>query len=184
MSPSLDSRTFQGKLERLDALLREAEHLADPSARGRFQEIVRVLLELHGQALEQLLEYVDAAGDAGRDILNACAGDDVVSGLLLLHGLHPMGLEARVQQALDKVRPYLRGHGGNVEILGVDGETVRLRLIGSCDGCPSSAATIKQTIEEAILARAPEVTTIQVEGLPAAAPLIDDRHARLALPIV
>ena len=74
-----------------------------------------------------------------------------MGGLLLLHGLHPLDLEARVRQALDKVRPYLRSHGGNVELLGVDEGVVRLRLEGSCHGCPSSAATMRQTIEEAIL---------------------------------
>ena len=43
----------------------------------------------------------------------------MVGGLLMLHGLHPLDLETRVRQALDQVRPYLRSHGGNVELLGV-----------------------------------------------------------------
>ena len=106
-----------------------------------------------------------AAGEAGAAILDACARDDVVGGLLLLHGLHPLDLEARVRQALEQVRPYLRSHGGNVELLGVGDGVVRLRLEGSCHGCPSSAVTMKQTIEEAILAKAPDVTAVEVEGL-------------------
>ena len=68
-------------------------------------------------------------------------------------------------QALDKVRPYLGSHGGNVELLGVEDGVVRLRLQGSCDGCPSSQVTLKYAIEEGIYAVAPDITAIEVEGV-------------------
>ena len=84
--------------------------------------------------------------------------------ILLLHGLHPLDLETRVRQALDKVRPLLRSHGGNVELLGLAGGVARLRMLGSCDGCPSSAMTLKTAIEEAIYEKAPDVTAIEVDG--------------------
>jgi Fe-S cluster biogenesis protein NfuA len=104
----------------------------------------------------------------------------VVGGLFLLHGLHPLGVEDRVRQALEGVRPYLRSHGGNVELLGVSDGVVRLRLNGSCHSCPSSAVTMQQTIEEAIYGKAPEVTAVEVEGAPEA----EDGRARMALPLV
>ena len=88
-----------------------------------------------------------------------------MSSLLLLYGLHPLDLEARVQQALEKVRPLLRSHGGNVELLGIADGVVRLRMLGSCHGCPSSAMTLKNAIEEAIYAAAPDATAIEVEGV-------------------
>jgi Fe-S cluster biogenesis protein NfuA len=184
MTNTLDARDFQARLERLDHFLQEAERAADPAARTRLQGIVQALLELHGVGLERLLDLIADRGEAGQAILDACACDDVVSGLLLLHGLHPLDLESRVRQALDGVRPYLRSHGGSVELLDVDGEVVRLRLLGSCDGCPSSAATIKHTIEQAILGKAPEIRAVEVEGLPEHAPADDNHSARVALPVV
>ena len=70
-----------------------------------------------------------------------------------------------MQQALEKVRPYLFSHGGNVELLEVTDEgAVSLRLEGSCHGCPSSQITLKYSIEEAIYAAAPDVTAIHVQG--------------------
>jgi Fe-S cluster biogenesis protein NfuA/nitrite reductase/ring-hydroxylating ferredoxin subunit len=70
-----------------------------------------------------------------------------------------------VAEALEKARPYLRSHGGNVELAGIDDDgTVRLRLQGSCHGCPSSSMTLKLAIEEAIREAAPDVTAIRVEG--------------------
>jgi Fe-S cluster biogenesis protein NfuA/nitrite reductase/ring-hydroxylating ferredoxin subunit len=70
-----------------------------------------------------------------------------------------------VLQALDKVRPYLQSHGGNVELMGVDEGVLRLKLEGSCHGCASSAQTLKLAIEEAIYEAAPDVTELQVEGV-------------------
>jgi Fe-S cluster biogenesis protein NfuA len=165
MTETLDAREFQSRLQRLDVLLREVEESADPAVAARTREIVQAVLDLHGSGLGRILEHLQAAGDAGAPILDACARDDVVSGLLLLHGLHPTDLETRVLRALEEVRPALHSHGGNVELLGVRDGVVQLRLAGSCDGCPSSAATMKMTIEEAIFANAPDVTSIEVQGL-------------------
>jgi Fe-S cluster biogenesis protein NfuA len=184
MTSTLDAKDFQERLRHLDALLREAEHLADPAAQARFRQIVQAILDLHGAGLERLVEHVTAAGQAGRGILDACARDGVVSGLLLLHGLHPHDLETRIRQALDGVRPYLRSHGGNVELLGVRDGVVRLRLEGSCHHCPSSGLTMQQTVEEAIYGHAPEVAAVEVEGLPEEIPSPAPDGARVALPVL
>ncbi|MEJ7691148.1 MAG: NifU family protein [Nocardioidaceae bacterium] len=81
-----------------------------------------------------------------------------------MHDLHPYDVTLRVEQALEGVRPYLGSHGGDVELLEVtDTGVVRLRLLGSCDGCPSSSVTLKLAVEGAIEAAAPEITTIEVE---------------------
>src|SRR5207342_3700909 len=108
-----------------------------------------------------ILDILFDAGRLGEAELSALAADDLVASLLLVHGLHPYGVVERVEQALESVRPYLGSHGGDVELLGVgeDG-TVRLRLLGSCDGCPSSAVTLKLAVEGAIESAAPEVTAI------------------------
>jgi Fe-S cluster biogenesis protein NfuA len=183
MTTTFDAKAFQARLQRLDALLQEAERLADPAAQGRLREIVQTILDLHGTGLERLLERLAEAGEDGRRMIDACAQDDVVSGLLLLHGLHPLDLEERVRQALDGVRPYLHSHGGNVELLEVRDGVVRLRLEGSCHHCPSSAVTMQQTVEEAIYGKAPEVNAVEVEGM-IEEPLPEEDGARVALPVL
>ena len=95
--------------------------------------------------------------------------------LLLLHDLHPLDVDARIQRALDQVRPYLGSHAGGVQYLGVTGEGVaRLRLEGSCHGCPSSTVTVQLAIKGAVEDAAPEVTEVVVEGVtaPPAGPLL------------
>jgi Fe-S cluster biogenesis protein NfuA len=183
MSGTFDPREFQERLQNLDALLREAEQVSDPASRARLQQIVQAILEIHGSGLDRLMELVADAGEEGRDIIDACGRDDVVSGLLLLHGLHPLGVEDRVRQALDGVRPYLRSHGGNVELVEVRDGLVRLRLQGSCHSCPSSSVTMQQTVEEAIYGKAPEVTAVEVEETEEAL-AADPETARFALPLL
>ena len=65
-----------------------------------------------------------------------------MASLLLVHGLHPHDVERRVSDALDTVRPYLGSHGGDVSLIEVAGDVVRLQFTGSCKSCPSSAVTL------------------------------------------
>ncbi len=152
--------------DRIDLLLNEVRAVADEPTRAKTEEMVGLLVELYGAGLARIVEIAGADEATGPEVLGRLAGDDLVASLLVLHGLHPVGLETRVQQALDKVRPYLGSHAGGVDFLGVDGEgVVHLRLEGSCHGCPSSTVTVKLAIERAIMAAAPEVTEIAVEGV-------------------
>jgi Fe-S cluster biogenesis protein NfuA/nitrite reductase/ring-hydroxylating ferredoxin subunit len=158
--------------ERIEALL-EAASTGGRVARERAEELVRLVVDLYGAGLERLLEIVHEAGRLDDDVIDRLAADDLVAGLLAVHGLHPYDVETRVARALDGVRPYLGSHGGDVEFLGLteDG-AVRLRMLGSCDGCPSSSVTLTLAVETAIQAAAPEVTGIEVEEAGAAGPSV------------
>jgi Fe-S cluster biogenesis protein NfuA len=158
-------RELQNKMARIEELVGQVETIADPNARATTRELIQALVELHGNGIERMLEIIVDANDLGLSLIDELADDHLVASLLLLHGLHPLDLETRVMQALDKVRPYLQSHGGNVELLAVDEGVVRLRLDGSCHGCASSALTLKLAIEEAIYDAAPDVAALEVEGV-------------------
>lgn len=160
-APTLDPSACGERIE----LLLEASAAAGPVARERAEELVRLVVELYGTGLERVLELAHEAGALDDDLLGALAADELVSSLLLVHGLHPYGVEERVERALDGVRPYLGSHGGDVQLLGVDDEgVVRLQLLGSCDGCASSAVTLELAVEDAIRSAAPEIVRIDVEA--------------------
>ncbi|WP_328914291.1 MULTISPECIES: NifU family protein [unclassified Streptomyces] len=149
--------------ERIDTLI-AAGASGGAVARERSEELVRLVTDFYGAGLERLLDLLYERGHLGEDVLAALAADDLVASLLLVHGLHPYSVETRVEKALESVRPYLGSHGGDVELLGVgDDGVVRLRLLGSCDGCPSSSATLTLAVQGAVEAAAPEITSIEVE---------------------
>jgi len=183
MAVAPEDRQLPERMRRLDDLVKSIEQFKDPQARARTREIVQALMDFHGAGLERLMERLAATGESGLQAIDSLSQDGLVASLLLLYGLHPLDLESRVGQALEKVRPYLHSHGGNVELLGIADGVVRLRLDGSCHGCPSSAQTLKQTIEEAIFEIAPDVTTIEVANeLTLASPTAEP--GRFALPIL
>ena len=158
--------------ERIEALL-EAASAGGRVARERAEELVRLVVDLYGAGIERLLEIVDESGRLDDELLDRLAADDLVASLLAVHGLHPDDVGTRVARALDGVRPYLGSHGGDVELLGVtDDGVVRLRMLGSCDGCPSSSVTLTLAVETAIQQAAPEVAGIEVEESTAPAAVI------------
>ncbi|MGZ4606164.1 MAG: NifU family protein [Blastococcus sp.] len=149
--------------ERIEVLL-EAASAGGRVAQERAEELVRLVVDLYGAGLERLLEIVHEAGRLDDALLDRLAADDLVASLLAVHGLHPDAVVTRVARALDGVRPYLGSHGGDVELVGLtDDGGVRLRMLGSCDGCPSSSVTLTLAVETAIRDAAPEVTGIEVE---------------------
>jgi len=125
-------------------------------------EAVSAVVALYGEALRRIVEQI------GADALDA---DELLSHLLLLHDLHPVDVETRVERALADVRPYLGSHGGDVELVGVADGVARVRLRGTCNGCPSSTATLRNAIEEAIARAAPELEGVEAEGAAKPSPL-------------
>jgi Fe-S cluster biogenesis protein NfuA/nitrite reductase/ring-hydroxylating ferredoxin subunit len=143
---------------RVDALLERIEQFGDPGCRETATEAVGALVALYGEGLARIVARADP------ELRAELADDELVSHLMLLHDLHPVPLAERVDAALASVRPYLESHGGGVEVLAITDGVVRLRLRGSCSGCPSSTMTLKLAIEDAIRKAAPDVEAIEAEG--------------------
>lgn len=156
--------TSRQRIQRIETLINKVEGLADPEARALTLELVQALMDLHGEGINRMLEVV-ADDPSGQAIIERLGDEELVAGLLMLYGLHPLELETRVTRALDKVRPYLKSHGGNVALVGIDEGVVRLQLEGNCHGCGSSAMTMKLAIEEAIYEIAPDVAELIVAGV-------------------
>src|SRR5215472_10467233 len=149
------------RIEELLAALRSRGGAAADTA----EELVRLLVGMYGDGLAAIMAALAEEGEPGRAIIDRLTADPLVEGLLLLHGLHPLDVDARIQRALDQVRPYLGSHAGGVQYLGVTDGVARLRLEGSCHGCPSSTVTVRLAIEGAVQDAAPEVTEVVVEGM-------------------
>jgi len=101
---------------------------------------VQSVIELHGAALERMLENIAQTLAGSRH--ERCNRGRPDREILLLHGLHPDPIEARVLRALAKVRPYLHFPRRRCRVVECEG-IVRIKLIGSCESCPSSALTLK-----------------------------------------
>jgi Fe-S cluster biogenesis protein NfuA len=159
--------------QQIEELLATCAAHADPTVSATAEELARLLMGMYGAGLERILALLAGAGGPGHRLLYEMLDDELLASLLVLHDLHPEDTTTRVTRALESVRPYLGSHAGGVDLLGVffddplepGGAIVRLRLQGSCDGCPSSAVTVKMAIEKAIEEACPEVLRVEVEGM-------------------
>jgi Fe-S cluster biogenesis protein NfuA len=171
-------------VERVQDLLGSLDEIADPVAQARVQELVGAVLELYGAGLERILGVIADAGEGAIHIRNALLDDGIVASLLLIHGLYPVPLEERIAEAVESVRPFLASHGGGVEILSVEDGVARLKLQGSCNGCPASASTLEHALKEAIDEAAPDLLALEVEGAVGLESKDESSDLGFALPMV
>ena len=70
-------------------------------------------------------------------------------------------MKERVERVINRIRPAVQMDGGDIELVDVVDGLVKLRLVGSCHGCPSSMMTLKMGIERAIRAEVPEIVGVE-----------------------
>jgi hypothetical protein len=155
----LPAHEFEARLRRLDTLIEQADRRADADAVAR--AAVQAVLDLHDEALEELLVHLD---DSTPDAPLPWAPANRAGGPPPLRVLLRLDLEARVAQALERVRAEVGPLGREVELIGVADGVVQVRIDRCDEAGPSSVASLSRTIESAIRARAPEVTGLEVEG--------------------
>lgn len=148
-------------LERLEDIARGWE--AGP--RGTAQAIRETVEAISAEAMRRLVRHVRQE-PGGLDALKKAVADDWVRSVLTYHGIlrkpEPT-LEEKVEAALVRVRPTLAGHSGDVELVSVvSASEVHIRLVGTCDGCAFSEATVRLGIETEIRKELPELTTLKV----------------------
>ena len=69
-------------------------------------------------------------------------------------------MKERIEKALDQIRPSLLADGGNVELVEVEGDLVKVKLTGACSGCPMSQMTLKMGIERHLKKEIPEIKEV------------------------
>jgi Fe-S cluster biogenesis protein NfuA len=160
-----DTADVPQQARRIEELIAKLEVSGDPVVVAAAKALVEALMDLHGAAIERMLEIVARTGAAGQEIADGFGRDDLVGSLLVLYGLHPLDLEARVRRTLEKLRPPLAKQGGEVELIGIDRGVVRLRVRAAGSNCGSSAGSVKAAVEEAILGAAPDAVELVIDGL-------------------
>ncbi|ALF10732.1 NifU family protein [Parageobacillus thermoglucosidasius] len=146
---------FQALAERVDRVLDSIKGLPE-DARMKAMELKKAIEAFHEHALRKLVRTFRET-EEGKELLLKAVEDPSIYAMFLLHGIIKQDLFTRVAVALEEVRPYMRSHGGGVELVEVEGKTAYVRLQGACSGCSLSAVTLKNGVEEAIKARVPEI---------------------------
>ncbi|MDP9401575.1 MAG: NifU family protein [Actinomycetota bacterium] len=148
--------TLDDLLTRLEHLLAQVEEL-DEQAREPVLELLDGLDALHRLALARLPAALGADG-----VARLRQADPALAWLLDAYGV-ALDERAAAERALDEVRPYLRSHGGEVEVRDARDGVVRVRLTGTCSGCTASAITLTEGVERALRDGLPGFAALHVE---------------------
>lgn len=70
-------------------------------------------------------------------------------------------MREKVEKAIEKIRPFLQRDGGDIELIDVIDNVVKVRLKGACSGCPMSQMTLKQGVERALKESIPEIKQVE-----------------------
>ncbi|MFW9259401.1 hypothetical protein A4S05_05410 [Nostoc sp. KVJ20] len=145
------------EINRFEAIISEW----DESQRCVAVGLKRAIEALHKAALTSLIKSLKQESMSG---LRHAVTDEVVYAVLLYHELvkpPKPPLTQRIQTALEEVRPGLKSHNGDIELVAIKPpDTVEIMLIGTCSSCPTSTLTLSQGVEQAIKNHCPEITKV------------------------
>ncbi|MEH1893951.1 MAG: NifU family protein [Nostoc sp.] len=145
------------EINRFEAIISEW----DESQRCVAVGLKRAIEALHKAALTNLIKSLK---QESMPALRHAVADELVYAVLLYHELvkpPKPPLAQRIQTALEEVRPGLKSHNGDVELVAIKSpDTVEVRLIGTCSTCPTSTLTLSQGVEQAIKNHCPEITKV------------------------
>ncbi len=149
-------------IDKIEELVRRAESLSDPKARGIAVDLLQAVLDFHAAGLERVMEIAADSGAAAEVVIERIATDDLTSSMLLLHDLHPDDLETRIDRTIRKLHDMFASLGATLSLVAIESETVRLQF----DSARTWSGTpVRSSVENAIFQAAPEIGTVVIEGL-------------------
>ena len=157
----IEEKLVHKQAQEIERLIHEVEAITEPDLREKIVTLVQSLLGFHAAGMERLIQIIATEGEGSGSLLEKLAGDRLVGSLLLLYGVHPLSLEARVEQAMDRLRSNPALNAGAVELVGISDQVVRLRLAQEQQRCHSSKQMLKTAIEDALYEAAPDLDEIQ-----------------------
>lgn len=162
-SPIAGAEDTAAALDRMVHVITSLEAIIsgwDESQRMTVQAMKSAIEDLNKEAFKRLIRILKD-DPAARARLGQSVTDPLVYGVLRFHGLVKDSLQTRIERALDEVRPFMATHGGDVELVAVKPpDTVEVRLIGACHGCPASSQTLTEGVEKAVRSHCPEILHI------------------------
>lgn len=159
-----DERLRAESLE-IERLLGEIQTLVTAPAWQRIEGTIARVVRLYGAGLARALAHARAAG-AEASFDERIAGDDLLASLLVLHGLHPLSVEERVQRALVRARAELGIGDDELELVAIHDDRVELRAAPALGGGAMASRVAEGAIRRVVESVAPEIASVDIEGFP------------------
>lgn len=142
----------------IEAQVQRLQTIADPIARATATELIASVLQLHGAALQRILEILEERREPA--ITAALDADPLVRSILLLHDLHPQSTAERISGVLRELEGRLKKRDASVELLSLEDRVVKVRVVNR-----GGSSGVQALVEEAIRDSAPEISNVEIESI-------------------
>ena len=165
MSTDVEHMPYAEVMMRVGELAEELLSHPDPAVARKVEEMLDWVDAFHREGLGRLVEMIRSW--RGEIFLESVARDEVTGTFLATYDLGELpaadtGAADAVAEALEEIRPYVESHGGTISVDSILDGVVKVRMLGSCDGCPSSAATLTVGVEQALREHWPNFRRLEV----------------------
>jgi Fe-S cluster biogenesis protein NfuA len=152
-------------MPRVAELADELMSQSEPGMRARLEELLDLVDLFHREGLGRLIEMIRAW--RGEIFLESVSRDEIAGTMLDIYELGVIDereneAEEAVNAALEELRPFVESHGGTIVLDSIVDGVVKVQMLGSCDGCPSSTATLTGGVEEALRRHWPNFRRLEV----------------------
>lgn len=158
-----DDRLRSESLE-IEHLLDEIRELVTRPAWDRVERVLGRIIGLYAAGLARALRHARNSGATPEAFDGMLRDDDLLSSLLVLHGLHPLSTEQRVEHALSRARDELGIGEGQLVLVEIEAGVVRLRASGMLGGGAMASRVAEAAIRRAIEDAAPEISAVELAG--------------------
>ena len=163
----VETMAYDEVMPRVGFLYDELMTHPDAAVRDRVEEMMDLFDTFHREGLGRLVEMIRAW--RGEIFLESVARDEVTGYFLNAYDLgeapddrEALAAAESVDAALEELRPMIESHGGMITVEEIKDGVVKVQMLGSCDGCPSSAATLTGGLEEALRRHWPNFRRLDV----------------------
>src|SRR5919199_56862 len=165
MSSDIEQLTYTEIMPRVGELADELLNHPDPRVRDEITELLDWVDVFHREGLGRLIEMIRAW--RGEIFLESVNRDEIAGHFLEAYDLgesddRDLEAEEAVNAALEEMRPFVESHGGMITVDSIVDGVVKVQMLGSCDGCPSSASTLTGGVEEALRRHWPNFRRLEV----------------------
>lgn len=153
-------KDFNQLVREIDENLKKLSEIENEEILNRCMSLKESIEQLNAYILKKLIRIIKYS-ENGSPILREIASDPEIYAILLKYGIVKPDINTKVIYALEKIKPYMKSHGGDVELVKIEGDTVYVALKGACTGCSSSMTTLKEGIEKIIKETVPEIKYVR-----------------------
>ena len=152
--------TLENLAEKVDTAINDVRKL-DAAAQKQAMALKSAVEEFHKVGITHIVKKLKD-DPRGKELLFELVDDPTVYALFAMHGIVRADITTRASRVIDMVRPYMQSHGGDVELVRIEGDTAFVRLHGACNGCSMSAVTLRESVEEALFGQISELKRVEV----------------------